>query len=402
MSARRIRSRIAAAIGAVLALVALQLGLAAAPAFAEASQISFVTASPVETAFGGNWNVQLSVRYSFQPTVPIPPDQATVDVFLSGLDGAFATRLPIQPDGSVYVSQSSAATLPPGEYQMTAQLVPVPGSFVEPSQTTTPLALTVTSYSLDADISIDPVSVADEEPVIEARLSGQFVDTTEAVPAGTWAFTVMAKGQTILETEVAQDAGADDALRYAITEKLDKGVDYTVSAEFTPVEALAAGLEVSQPDDVTFHTPDGGLGDPVPYPLWLLIVTALVPLALAVTVIVLTVRIGGRGAAPAGAAAASGGAPTAPTEEFVQMVDLFPLQQAAGPSVEHPVDTPTQVLPPVRGAFTELITPSQPAPPAQPDAPTQAYPPGQDWSLDGPPEETPTERIDPSDPEHLR
>jgi hypothetical protein len=391
------RSRFVAALGAVVAVVAIQLGFGAGPAFAEGSQLAFVTASPVETAFGGNWNVQLSARYAFQPSVPIPSDQATVDVFLSGIDGAFASRLPIQPDGSIYVSQSSAATLPPGEYQMTAQLVPVPGSYVEASQTTTPLVLTITSYSLDAEISIDPASVAAEEPVIEARLSGQFVDATEAVPAGTWAFSVTARGQTVLETEVAQDAGATDALRYAITEKLDKGVDYTVSAEFAPVDALAAGLDVTQPDDVTFHTPDGGLGDPVPYPLWLLIVTALVPLALAVTVIVLTVRIGSRGAAPAGAGAAQG-APTAPTEEFVQMEDLFPLQQAAEPPAQHPVDTPTQVLPPAQpGAFTELITPSQPpqTPPAAAPSVRQEDLPTEKWSLSQDPEPDP-------DPEHLR
>lgn len=395
MSARGIRSRAIAALGAVLALVALQLGFGAAPAFAEASQLSFVTTSPVQTAFGGNWNVQLKAVYSFQPSVPIPANQATVDVFLSGIDGAYASRLPIQPDGSVYVSQSTATTLAPGEYQMTAVLVPVPGSFVEGSQTTSPLTLTVTAYAVDADINIDQASVADGEPVIEAHLSGQFVDTTEAVPAGTWAFTVTATGQTVLETEVAQDAGATEALRYAITEKLDKGVDYTVSAEFAPVDALAAGLEVTQPDDVTFHTPDGGLADPIPYPLWLLIVTALVPLAIAVTVIVLTVRIGSRGAAAAGSGTTQG-APTAPTEEFVQVEDLFPLQQAAEPPGQYPVDTPTQVLPPAQGAFTELITPSQPAqtpaatPPVRPeDTPTEK------WSL--------SQDSDPdSDPEHLR
>jgi hypothetical protein len=373
---------------AVLALVGLQLTLGAGPAAAEGSQITFVTASPVQTAFGGNWSVQLSTRYSFQTSVPIPPEQATVDIYLSGITAAFATRLPIQPDGSVYVSQATTATLPPGEYQMTAQLVPVPGGFVEGSQTATPLLLTISSYAVDADIQVEDSSLAAGEPVIEARLSGQFVDTTEAVPAGTWAFTVTSRGQTVLETEVAQDAGADDALRYAITEKLDKGADYKVAATFTPIEALAAGLEVTQPSDVTFHMPDGGLGDPIPYPLWLLIVTCFIPLALAVTVVVLTVRIGGRAAAIAGAGATET-PPTAPTEEFVQVEDLFPLQQAAVPRAQYPVDTPTRVLPP---AQSPVDTPTQVLPP---------YPPGQDWSLEGPPE-APTERIDPNDPEHLR
>ncbi|MEO8262167.1 MAG: hypothetical protein ABI566_06310 [Pseudolysinimonas sp.] len=363
MTARNVRVRVAAAAGAVLGLLGLQLTIGAVPASAEGSQIAFVTASPVQTAFGGNWNVQLSTRFAFQPSVAIPADQATVDVFLSGIEGTFATHLPIQPDGSVYVSQSAATTLPPGEYQMTATLVPVPGSFVEGSQTTTPLVLTITSYAVDAEISIDQGSVADGEPVIEARLSGQFVEATEAVPAGTWAFTVAAKGDTVLEAEVAQDAGNDDVLRYAITEKLDKGVDYTVSASFMPVDALAAGLEVTQPDDVTFHTPDGGLADPVAYPLWLLIVTCLVPLALAIAVVVLTVRIG-KSAAPA--------AVTAPTVEIVNEMpaewDPFPLQNAAAEPVQ-----PTQVQ-----------SPQYPPTQVQPQNPPV------------PPQETPTERIEPS------
>lgn len=378
MTARRLSARVTAGFVAVLALLGLQLAVAAAPASAEGSQITFVTASPVQTAFGGNWNVQLSTRYVFQPSVAIPADQASVDVYLSGIDGIFAAHLPIQADGSVYVSQSAAATLPPGEYQMTAVLVPVPGSFVEGSQTTTPLVLSVSSYSVDADISIDQGSVADGEPVIEARLSGQFVDTTEAVPAGTWAFTVEGRGDTVVEAEVAQDAGDDEALRYAITEKLDKGVDYTVSATFTPVDALAAGLDVTQPDDVTFHTPDGGLGDPVPYPLWLLIVTCLVPLALAIAVVILTVRIGRTGA------------PVAASEPPVEIVnempaewDPFPLQNAApevaAPQAVPPHYPPTQVIPPREpGEFTQLITPTPPATP--PDVP----------------QETPTERIEPS------
>jgi hypothetical protein len=280
----------------------------------------------------------------------------------------------------VYVSPSATATpLAPGEYQLTAQLVPVPGSYVDATQTTSPLVLSISAYSVDARITVDDASVAAGEPVIEARLSGQFVETTEAVPAGSWAFTVSAGGSTVLEDEVAQDAGAADVLRYAIPGKLDKGVDYTVSAEFTPIESLAAGLEVTQPQNVTFRTPDGGLGDPIPYPLWLLIITALVPLALAVAMIVLTVQIGRRRLTPAGV----------PDEQEVMTPE--PVEPAwdpfatAGPAAP----APTQVLPREPGAFTQLITPVQPpqspAPPPQ-DAPTE------NWSLSQQDPDDPNER----------
>ncbi|MGE3193071.1 MAG: hypothetical protein AB7K08_06350 [Microbacteriaceae bacterium] len=386
MSARR---RIAAAVLAVGAVLGLSLVAGTAPATAVGSQISFVTASPVQTAFGGNWSIQLAARFTDPTTVSIPSSQATVDVYLSGLDAPFATRLPIQPDGSVYVSQSAAATLPPGEYQMTAQLVPVPGSYVDGAVTTAPLILQISAYSVDARISIDDASVAAEEPVIVAELSGQFVETTEAVPAGTWAFTVAAGGTTVVEEEIAQESGNSEPLRYAIPGKLDRGTEYTVSAEFTPIEALAAGLEVTQPRDVTFRTPGGGLGDPIPYPLWLLIITALVPLALAAAVIVLTVQVGRR-VAPAGVAADSEDLEPEPGPAEPAW-DPFATAGPAEPA-------PTQVLPREPGAFTQLITPIQPTEPAQP--PQHPVSPAQD---------TPTENWtvsheDPEDPEgqHLR
>jgi hypothetical protein len=369
-----------ALVSAVAALLGLQV-LVSAPASAVGSQLSFVTASPVQTAFGGNWNVQLAARLTDPTTVAVPSSQATVDVYVSGIEAPIASHLPIQPDGSVYVSQSAATTLPPGEYQMTAQLVPVPGSFVEGATTTAPLVLSVSAYAIEAGISMDDASVAAEAPVIEAELSGQFVETTEAVPAGTWAFTVTARGKTVVEEKIAQEAGTTDPLRYAIPGKLEKGVDYTVSAEFTPIESLAAGLEVTQPQNVTFRTPDGGLGDPIPYPFWLLIVTALVPLALAVAVIVLTVQIGRRRLAPAGVPDEQD---TVAPEPVEPAWDPFATAWPAAPA-------PTQVLPREPGAFTQLITPVPPVEPVQPpqDAPTE------NWTLS---------QQDPDDPDeqHLR
>jgi hypothetical protein len=394
--------RRAGIVGAVLALIAIQLPLGAGPAAADASQISFVTASPVQTAFGGNWNVQIATRYASYPDVPVPPSQATVEVYLSGREGAFASNLPIQPDGSVYVSQSAASTLPPGEYQMTAALVPVAGGFMTGSQTTTPLVLQITSYAVDADIAIDQASVAGGRPVIEASLSGQFVETTGSVPAGTWAFEVTRGTTTVLETEVAQDAGATEALRYEITEKLATGTDYAVNATFTPIDSLAAGLEVTQPSAASFHTPGGGLDDLVPYPLWLLILTCLVPLGLAAAVVVLSVRLSGRRAAPVGVPQDAPELVHTPAEPawdpFATAGPAAPAPTRALPA--EPVQ-PTQVLPREPGEFTQLITPPlQPQNPGQPQNPQNPVQPPQDaptenWSLS---------QEHPDDPEnqHLR
>lgn len=293
----RLCARVAGLLLAVVAIAEVQLALAEAPASAvSGSQLSFVTTSPVKTAFGANWNVQLTARFAVGVTAgtPIPSDQATVDVYLAGIAAPYQSHLPIQPDGSIYVSQSAAKPLAPGDYQMSATLVPVAGSYVDPTQTTTPLALTISAYALTATVTIDQASVSADKPVIEARLSGQFVDTTKAVPAGTWRFTVTRGGKKVVDEKVAQKAGPAEALRYAIPAELDRGADYRVSAAFTPIDSLKAGLNVTQPASRTFRTPDGGLGDPIPYPLWLLIVTIVIPLGLAVAVILLTLRLGRR------------------------------------------------------------------------------------------------------------
>lgn len=382
---------------AVLAAVVTALALGAAPAVAaDATTIEFVTKSPVQTAFGGNWNVQLVTRWAQFDDTPVPSDQATVTVHISGSDEPLAERLPIQPDGSVYVSIPSSRTLPPGEYQLSADIVPVANSYLAGSSTTAPLILEVTAYAIVAGLQMDEASVAAETPVAELSLSGQFVESTGSVPAGTWAITVRGDGKDVLQTEVAQAAGVDGPLRYEITEKLDRGADYTVSAAFTPIESLAAGLEVTQPQDLTFHTPGGNLGDPIPYPLWLLIVTCLVPLALLAAVIVLTVRLSRR---PVPVAEAPRRDPVQPAQDepgwdpFASAhAEPEPPTQVLPPSpvAQPPLTTPpaaerspahTEVVPPAQGSeptFTELLqgVPPQHEPAAQPD--TRAT---ESWSL---------------------
>jgi hypothetical protein len=358
--------RVRATGAALLFAVALFAG-ASAPAFGAGSptSIEFVTASPVEAAFGGNWTAELQTRYTdFGGAPPVVAGFATVDVMASGLAEPIATDLPIQPDGAVYLS-APATPLPPGEYQLTAILIPAAGEFVATSQTDTPLILRITAFDLTASATVDQAGVdAGQPPVVELTLSGEFVDTTGAVPAGTWQIVVDEGGQVIEQTEVGQPAGAPDPVRYPVAAQLDRGREYTVTVTFVPAEAVAPGITMTQPGAQTFRTRDDSLGDAlareIPYPWWLLVITGLVPLALAATVILLTVRLSRTPAAAGTQPVAT--QPVAPVDpapdDIVPIEDLFPLQNAA---VE-PVD----------------------------------------WSLAGSAEETPTELIDPEDPNHLR
>ena len=243
----------------------------------------------------------------------------------------FATALPIQDDGAVYITQPAdkpnlAGGGVPGDR---ASCMPPPraGCPTATPRLRGPLGHGVRRSA--ATVSADPTTLADE-PVLEARLAGEYVDATGGAPGGTWTFAVSAGGEPIVEAEVAQEPGALEPLRYPISEKLDQGTEYRVVSTFTPVESLAGGVEVQQPADTTFRTPDGSIGDtlgaPIPFPLWLLIVCSVLVVGLIVTAIILTVKASG-----AGPAAGEPQAETAPTEEFVRVEDLFPLQQAAGP-----------------------------------------------------------------------
>ena len=91
---------------AAVAAAGLGLGLILLPSSASAgvvTSIRFATAGPVEVAFGDDWLLVLTVDSSFDdgPTLKLTPVDGTVDVYFSGIGGAYATGLAIQPDGNV-------------------------------------------------------------------------------------------------------------------------------------------------------------------------------------------------------------------------------------------------------------------------------------------------------------
>ena len=292
---------VAAIVGAAISLVALPASAAGVD-----TGLTFETAGPLEVTFGEEWLIVLNaeVRYEGGPNLPLGPGDGTVDVYLSGIGGAFATSLAIQADGRVYVSQSSTAPLlPAGSYEVSAIYTPVPGGFYASSQTGAPLSLTVTSLEVTPSVQVGIDSAVSERPVISASVSGSYFDTVGGAPAGTWAFGVTGpSGDLVFESEIAQLQGGTEPIRVEITTKLDKGERYTVNSTFTPVDELAGGLIVGSVSPIDFQTPAGGLGDTigasVPTPLWLALLMLVLVLALATAAIVLGVTLRTR-AAPA-------------------------------------------------------------------------------------------------------
>jgi hypothetical protein len=302
------RTRGARVLAAVVAGL-LGLGVILAPSAAVAEQttsITFTTAGPLDVAFGEDWLMVLTVDSSYEdgPTLKLTTADGTVDVFFSGIGGAYVTALPIQPDGSVYVSQPAAQPLlPAGTYDVSAVFNPVAGGYYASSQTAAPLVITVTALELTPKVEVVNDLAVSERPVITASLSGPYVDATGGAPAGTWHFIVTgADGTPVFETDVAQAGGDTEPVRVEIDSPLKENGQYAVKSTFTPVSELAGGVTVGELSDSVFQTPGGTFGEAitaaVPLPLWLYIVLLVLLLGLATTAIVVGVKLSGRAASP--------------------------------------------------------------------------------------------------------
>lgn len=297
----------AARLLAVAAAAVLGLGLLLVPSAASAAvatSIRFTTPGPLEVGFGEDWLMVLTIdsTYPDGPTLKLTPSDGTVDVYFSGIGGAYATALPIQPDGNVYVSQpATKPLLPAGTYNVSAVYNPTSGGYYASSQTEVPLVITVTALAVSPRVEVVNDAAVSERPVITASLSGSYVEATGGAPAGTWHFIVTgADGAPVFETDVAQAHGATDPVRVEIDSPLREGGQYAVKSTFTPVAELAGGVTVGEVSDSVFQTPSGTFGEAitasVPIPLWLAILLLILLLGLAAASIVIGVKLSGRGA----------------------------------------------------------------------------------------------------------
>jgi hypothetical protein len=289
------------ALAAVLGMAASLLFAASPTSAAVPTAIAFQTTGPVQVDFGGDWVIVMTVDAQYDDQVDrLGDSDGTVDVYLSGIGGAYASALPIQADGTVYFSQSlSQPLLAAGEYQVTAIYVPPPGGYFATSQTAAPITLTVTALGLTPKVEVSTDPGVSEFPVITASLSGAYVDAAGGAPAGTWQFVVNdASGESVYTVDVPTVQGSTDPTRTEVVAKLEKGAQYSVVSTFTPVEALAGGLTVEPIDNSSFTTASGSfgeaLGGSIPLPLWLAISLGVLLLALAAASIVLGLRLKGR------------------------------------------------------------------------------------------------------------
>ena len=286
------RARIAT--GLTLSILVAALAGAAAPAVgATTASIQFADLSPVTATFGSDWYTSAVVRMPIEGgSIPVPSAQGTVDVFVQGIAEPWATGLPIAADGSVYIAQPVAQPLlPAGTHNITATFVPSAGGYLAGSQTSTPIQVTITPYTLAG--TIDVVSEPGATyPTVRGSLDGSWVDEMRGSPAGTWTFSVAdPEGEPVFgaEVPVAQGQTGPTALELAAVFEPDQ--TYTVSGTFSPVAEIAGGLTVEDVADVAYSRP-GAIGlEGFAVPIWALVVVGVVLVGLIVANIVVITRI---------------------------------------------------------------------------------------------------------------
>ena len=166
-------------LAAVLIAPLLAIVGFSAPAAADTVARLEWTSPGTEAAFAGEWTAVLSTAMVYEGgQQPLQAGFGTVDVYMDGGAAPWAVALPIQTDGSVFVSQqTNQPLLAPGVHQLTAVFTPVGNSPVGSATSGTAFALTITDLAASASVELDTDG---PQPLITTHLSGAYLDAMVA------------------------------------------------------------------------------------------------------------------------------------------------------------------------------------------------------------------------------
>ncbi|MFC9559120.1 hypothetical protein [Agromyces sp. NPDC056965] len=254
--------------------------------------IAFVENQASTVPFGSSWVLTVEVAAAASEEEHgygiggIGPESGTIDVFVEGIAGAYATGIPLQETGIAYVAQPSGQPLlGAGAHTLRAIFNPLAGSRLQTSQTQTPFVLTVAPLTVVAHVDATMDATAGEYPIVTGSLSGSAVDTWGGAPAGIWKFTVQdAEGEAVFEREVAQPGLSSETVAIEVDDRLARNEEHTVVAIFTPDPSLAQGLTVSQAPAAAFTSASASVGEflvaPVVLDWWIVVVSGILLLLL--------------------------------------------------------------------------------------------------------------------------
>jgi hypothetical protein len=283
--------RITASVVATGALVVAMLAGGSTSAQADIPTAVTFDGSEATVEFGATWTIELAV--TSEAGLLDTPD-GTIDIFVEGIAGPFASGVPIHLGGEAFVTQPSGSPLlGTGDHHFSAIFRPAAGSGLVSSQSLVDYVLTVTSLAVDAHATMVDVFGEEGTPFLELGADGSFVDALGA-PPGTWAVTVVDGSEQVLAVASPQLAGATERVRISLAEVTRPGSKLSIVAEFTPDPSVAPGVTVTQPQPVAYQveglTPVGFLAASLSVPWWA-VVTGLLVLGGAVAwLVVILVR----------------------------------------------------------------------------------------------------------------
>ncbi len=294
---------------------------AVAPATAARADDTVLTFDPpaeMTITYGETWYFQFSTLWVFASGAPVSAEVA--GPFDGTLDGfASYPRFDGNAGGTIYLPADQPPT-PAGSYQVYATLrADVNGtSWVATPAAPARLVVNPAPLSIVQKVVADPSNPVNA--IISASMTGDYIDSvawtsladpaslfasTPRVPGGTWSISITDGEAVVFEREINQAAGGPSDLSLYWND-IPLGAQLTSTITFTPTGSAVGNFDVNQPAPFPFTS--AGEGRPVPeadpvgtdqnltppasgpsFPLWAVLLAALLGLSLAAAIVGLIV-----------------------------------------------------------------------------------------------------------------
>lgn len=279
----------------LLAIAALVLVPVTAATAASSSATTFAASASQSVSFGSDWVMPIAITTT-TAYQNIDANSGSVDVFIKGQPGTYASHLPLTAGGVAYFSPpDSKAPLGAGTYQVTAVFVPAANSGLSASQTTKAAVITVSALNLSTSMDVKMVTI-DNDPGAQLVLGVKSTTADQLVPSGSWNVTATASGGSVAYSKSTAVRGGSPTTTTTVqlAQNVKPGRTYTVQATFVPSATVRSGYAVKNPAarkvDVSSPSIVQVLSNPVNLSFGALVAISIVLLLLIVAAIVLLVR----------------------------------------------------------------------------------------------------------------
>lgn len=305
----------------VVALIAAAgLSQAAAPAAIAADYpvvVNFPTAS-VTVEYGQGWSIPVYTDFLFYDKIALT---GSAVVSSTSTPSGFVPSYYFAPSygeasSSIYTPYDFAP-LPVGSYTFSVNGTYEQFGDTYTGQTPSPATLKIEKAKLGVELRVLADGSNGDDAIVTAKFTGRFVDeyspsyfeSSAISPAGTWQIVIKDKdGEVAVENTVERAAGDDVLATSFYWTDAEPGVQYTVTAEFTPSGTSGNNFTITPAQAFSYTAPDAqrpqlsstatakpdtslpeatGFG----LPLWLLIVVIVLIVGLGTLVTILSVRL---------------------------------------------------------------------------------------------------------------